>query len=485
MRNILENPFAPRQYGELVKVTARVYLFRNSVNSAIIIGDKGIAVIDTQVNQTMGQRLLKAIRTITDKPILYAINTHYHWDHTNGNTVFHKAGATVVARELTKDFMVNRSPRQEAFLRSRGFTLGDAPFLPQETFEHEIELDLGNQPLHLVHLGKAETDDATAIRIPAEACIVSGDTVMTGSFPIFGQPVMNEGLMANHNWIDTIRELRTYTPKHVLPGHGPLAHDTEIDLLLQIETYFLTEVRERFEQGMSLPMLLADIEANLPDWIRNIAEVWGTPRYAILRVYRGLIEDPEPGWQHLKPSAIPTADAEKLHQRTRELQVFEAYCETAEEVAEGNDFGLAIAILKSATEKYPNLPDAWTAYANMLTQASRTVSSVLEKGDFFAEVDRALDVALELNPEYAPAHLQRGYNRILSAYRNGDETETGLRSIYKALVGGLHGTQLAQSYFSIGLAHRTNGNETLAREAFANAIAADARFMPAQLANIA
>ena len=485
MRNILENPFAPRQYGELVKVTERVYLFRNIVNSSIIIGDKGIAVIDTQVNQTMGQRLLKAIRTITDKPILYAINTHYHWDHTNGNTVFHRAGATVIAREMTKDFMVNRSPRQEAFLRSRGFTLGDTPFLPQETFEHEIELDLGNQPLHLIHLGKAETDDATAIRIPAEECIVSGDTVMTGSFPIFGQPVMNEGLMANHDWIDTIRELRAYAPKHVLPGHGPLAHDAEIDLLLQIETYFLTEVRKRFEQGMSLPMLLVDMETNLPDWIRNIAEVWGTPRYAILRVYRGLIDDPEPGWQHLKPSAIPTADAEKLHQRTRELQAFEAYCETAEEVAEGNDFGLAIAILKNATEKYPNLPGAWTAYANMLTQASRTVSSVLEKGDFFAEVDRSLDVALELNPDYAPAHLQRGYNLILSAYRNGDEMETGLKSIYKALVRGLHGTQLAQAYFSIGLAHRTNGNETLAREAFANALAADTTFMPAQLANMA
>ena len=473
---------------QLVKVTERVYLFRNIVNSSIIIGDKGVAVIDTQVNYKMAQRLLEAIRTLTDKPILYAINTHYHWDHTNGNTVFHDAGATVVAREMTKDFMVNRSPRQEAFLRSRGFTLGDAPFLPQQTFEHEIDIDLGNQPLHLVHLGKAETDDATAIRIPAEACVVSGDTVMTGSFPIFGQPVMNEGLMANHDWIDTIRELRTYAPEHVLPGHGPLAHDAEMDLLLQIETYFLTEVRKRFEQGMPLPTLLADMEASLPSWIRDIAEVWGTPRYAILRVYRGLIEDPEPGWQHLKPSAIPETDPEKLRQRTRELEDLEAYCETAEEVAEGNDFGLAIAILEAATQKHPDLPDAWTAYAAMLTQASRTVSSVLEKGDFFAEVERALEIALDLNPDHAPAHLQRGYNRILSAYRNGDETEPGIKAIYKALVCGLHGTQLAQAYFSIGLAHRTNGNETLAREAFASAIAAaDATFMPliAQLANMA
>ena len=485
MRNVTENPFAPRQYGQLTKVTERVYLFRNIVNSSVIIGDKGVAVIDTQVNQMMARRLYNAIRTVTDKPILYTVNTHYHWDHTNGNTIFHQAGATVVAREMTKDFMINRAPRQEAFLRSRGFMLGDPPFLPQQTFTHETELDLGNQPLHLLHLGKAETDDATAIRVPAEECIVSGDTVMTGSFPIFGQPVMNEGLMANHDWMNAIKELRTYVPKCVLPGHGPLAQDAEMDLLLQIEAYFLTEVRKRVEQGMSLAELLAEMEANFPDWIRSIAEVWGTPRYAILRVYRGLIDDPEPGWQHLKPSAIPTTDTKNLQQKIHELSGFESYRETAEEAAEGNDFGLAIAILRSATERYANLPEAWTAYANLLTQASRTVSSVLEKGDFFAEAKNALNTALELDPDYAPAHLLRGYNHILSAYRNGDETKSGLQSIYKALVSGLHGTQLAQAYFSIGLAHRTNGDETLAREAFAKAITADARFMPAQLANIA
>ena len=485
MRNIQENPFAPRQYGQLVKVTDRVYLFRNIVNSSIIIGDNGVAVVDTQVNQMMGKRLLITIRSITDKPILYAINTHYHWDHTNGNIIFRQEGATVIAREMTKDFMVNRAPRQEDFLRSRGFTLGDPPFLPQQTFTHETELDLGNQPLHLVHLGKAETDDATAIRIPAEGCIVSGDTVMTGSFPIFGQPVMNEGLMANHDWINTIQELRSYDPEHVLPGHGPLAHDAEIDLLLKIESYFLTEVRNYVERGVSLAELLTDMEADMPTWIRDIAEVWGTPRYAILRVYRGLIDDPEPGWQHFKPSAIPTADAETVSQWTQELKDFAVYRETAEEVAEGNDFGLAIAILKAATEKFPNLPEAWTEYANLLGQASRTVSSVLEKGDFFYEAKNALRTALELDPDYAPAHLLRGSNYILSAYRNGDDPTPGMESIYKALVNGIEGTQLAQAYFSIGLAHRTNSDETLAREAFAQAIAVDPSFIPAQFANMA
>ncbi|MDE0041771.1 MAG: MBL fold metallo-hydrolase, partial [Candidatus Poribacteria bacterium] len=220
MRSSRDNPYAPIQYGALQKITENVYLFRNIVNSSIVIGDKGVAIIDTQVNRRMACRVLQAVRRITDKPILYTINTHYHWDHTNGNVIFHDEGAAVISREMTKEFMVSRAPRQKEFLQSRGFELGADPYLPDETFQLEKDLNLGNQPLHLVHLGKAETDDATAVRIPNEGCVVSGDTIMTGSFPIFGQPVMNEGLMANHDWINTIDELRSYNPDHVLPGHG-------------------------------------------------------------------------------------------------------------------------------------------------------------------------------------------------------------------------------------------------------------------------
>lgn len=483
MKNTRTNPFAPRQYGSLVKITDRVYLFRNTVNSSIVIGDKGVAVIDTQVNQMMGHRLLQTVRALTDKPILYAVNTHYHWDHTNGNNIFKGAGATIVSRELTKDFIVNRAPRQEAFLRGRGFVLGDPPFVPELTFDSEMELDIGNQPLHLVNLGSAETDDATAIRVPAEECIIAGDTIMTGSFPIFGQPVMDEGLMANHDWIETIRELQSYGPECVLPGHGPLAREAEIDLLIKIEEYFITEVRKHVDRGMSLHQIIAEMEANFPDWITSIAEVWGTPRYAILRVYRALVNDPEPGWQHLKPSAIPAADADKLQERLSEIDGFAAYEEAAEEVVEGDDPGLAVAIAKAGVEKYPYRPDAWTAYADILTKASRVVSSVLEKGDFFFEAEIALKTALELDPHYAPAHLLRGFNHLNAAYRNGHDTKPGLESVQKALADGLQGTQLAQAHFSIGLAHRIDGDETSAHEAFAKALAADPAYMPALLAN--
>ena len=57
-------------------------------------------------------------------------------------------------------------------------------------------------------MGDAETDDATTVHLPDEGLACAGDTVMTGSFPIFGQPVMNEGLMANRSWLEAVARIR-------------------------------------------------------------------------------------------------------------------------------------------------------------------------------------------------------------------------------------------------------------------------------------
>src|SRR3989475_6515588 len=404
------NPFARRTYGTLDRVTERVYLFRNSVNSVIVLGDEAIAVIDTQVNEPMAERLVQHVRTLSDKPLRYAINTHYHWDHTAGNHVCKRAGATVVSSALTRTFIATRGARQQAFLASRGFELGPTPYLADTTVTETGELDLGNQRLCLLHLGKAETDDALAIHLPQEGCVVAGDTVMTGSFPMFGQPVMNEGLMGTTDWLETLTRLERLQPRHVLPGHGPVAHDQELVLLRRLEQYFLEEVAARVARSMPLPALLADLESQFPAWITDLPVVWGTPRYAILRVYRGLVDDPsgEPGWQHYKPSAIPAGDQARVEAACAPLTDLQAFQEVARELAEGGDLGSAIAVARQATVRAPTAPAAWVFLAQCLVHGATSVVSVLEKGDFFSAVRQALQRALELEPHYVPAHLALG-----------------------------------------------------------------------------
>lgn len=484
------NPFARRTYGALERVTERVYLFRNIVNSVIVLGDEASAVIDTQVNEPMATRLVQQVRRLADKPLRYAINTHYHWDHTAGNHVCKRAGATVVSSALTRTFIETRTARQQAFLASRGFELGPTPYLADVTITAAGELDLGNQRLCLLHLGKAETDDALAIHLPQEGCVVVGDTVMTGSFPMFGQPVMNEGLMGTTDWLETLTRLEQLQPLHVLPGHGPIAHDRELALFKRLAQYFLEQVAARVARHMPLPALLTDLESQLPTWITDLPVVWGTPRYAILRVYRGLVDDPsgEPGWQHYKPSAIPPGDRVRVESACAALTDVQAFQDVARECAEGGDLGSAMAVARQATVRAPHEPAAWVFLAESLIHGATSVTSVLEKGDFFSAARQALQHALELEPHYVPAHLALGRFLVMLAYRNGGTPTPGMRHLQQvidSIAAPAHGPNaalLAQAYFYTGMAYRTMGDESQAMACFSTALTHLPTFQPALLA---
>ncbi|MGQ4807779.1 hypothetical protein NKDENANG_01139 [Candidatus Entotheonellaceae bacterium PAL068K] len=484
------NPYAPRSYGELQRVTDRVYIFRNIVNSAVVMGNDAVAIIDTQVNDTLAARLLQQVRQLSDKPIRYAINTHYHWDHTGGNDVLKEAGATVVSSARTRAFMQMHTPRQKAFLLSRGFELGADPYLADETVDAPQALDLGNQRLHLLHLGRAETDDAMAIHLPQEGCVVAGDTVMTGSFPIFGQPVMNEGLMGTTDWLDTLAAVQRLHPEHILPGHGPLAYEPELALLSRIQHYFLDQVAARVERHMPLPALLDDLEPQLPEWITSIPVTWGTPRYAILRVYRGLVHDPdgEPGWQHYKPSAIPVADATHVTTACAALTELQDFQQVACEFEEGGDLGSAIAVARLATTVAPTDPAAWVFLADLLVRGSRHVASVLERGDFFVEAQQALRRALAVDPQDLPAHVALGRFMVMRAYRNGDDPSEGMTHLQHVIAcvplppRGPQTALLAQAHFYCGIAQRTRGNEPQAMACFKAALTHLPSFKPARLA---
>lgn len=479
----MENPFGPRTYGKLEQVTKRAWIFRNIVNSAIVVGEKGAAVIDTQVNKASARRVLAAAKEVIGaKPILYAINTHYHWDHTNGNEVFAKAGATLVSGARTKRYMVERAPRQKAFLASRGFALGDDPSLPEVVYEGTLELDLGGQRLRLNAMGDAETDDATTIHLPDEGLVCAGDTVMTGSFPIFGQPVMNEGLMANRSWLEAVARIRALAPQAVLPGHGPVARSVELDLFERIMEYFLTEVRAAHTRGLALDELLAAVESNLPKWIRDLAEVWGTPRYAILRVWRGLVEDSEAGWQHKKPSAVPVADAAALAAKTANLQGVTSWLESAKEAIEGGDVAMGVALAREATRRWPDDAKAWVALGRFLIQGSRVAASVLEKGDFFIEAKRAWGRAQNLAPDFGPGHLLEGEMLVFTAYRNGDDTEHGEKKVRQGMELGLDASDESRALFLLGLAARAQGDEPTAKKRFQESVAKDPGNFPARLA---
>src|SRR5579863_7731365 len=81
-------------------------------NSVFLVTDQGVLVIDTREHPRAGQDLIDRIRKVTDKPIKWVINSHFHGDHTFGNSVFKAAGATFVAQEETAHLMQQVHPKE-------------------------------------------------------------------------------------------------------------------------------------------------------------------------------------------------------------------------------------------------------------------------------------------------------------------------------------------------------------------------------------
>ena len=473
------NPFAPRTYGSYEPLTERAGIWRNIVNTGIFVGERGLAIVDTQVNHALARRVLATLKERwPGKPLLYAINTHYHWDHTNGNAVFKDAGATLIASRRTAKAMVERAPRQKSFLSGRGFELGPDPLQPDVFAEDIQRLDLGGLTLELKLGHDAETADPTLVWCPEENVLAAGDTVMTGSFPIFGQPSQQEGL-ENENWIAAINEVRGFHPQHVIPGHGPVARDAELATLEKICRYFLDEVRRHHVAGHTLEQTVREMEDNMPAWITRIPEVWGTPRYAILRVWAGLANLEQPGWQHVKPTAIPHCNT------IIPAKEFNAFEEAVAQANEGGDAGQAVAWAKAAVATLPNDPGAWTLLAATMISASRGIASVLEKGDCFAAARTAVEHALALDAGYGPALLQHGQFHTMMAFRNGDDPNRGIELLERAAADSrLSARQRAEIAFYRGIAERARSNEAGAKSWFGRALAADASYKPAMMAQM-
>jgi len=454
-------------------------MFRNVVNSGIVVAEDGVAIVDTQINAPMARRMLAAIRGITAAPVRYVINTHYHWDHWAGNDVFRETGATLISGELTRDFMQRRSRRQRSFLRSRGFAIPDKdPALPDRTVDEPLTLMLGSIPLQLLFLGKAETDDAMSVHLPTEKCVISGDTLMTGSFPILGQPVMSEGLSDDRAWIKALRKMKSLSPEVIVPGHGPLGTVTDIDFFIDLQAHFLDEVIPLYEQGKSTEEIIEIVESGLPERYASLPQVWGTPRYAVLRVLCSLT-----GWQTMKPSAIPKVDPELLNIPLREMEDLpESFIRAAEFFEKENRLDLAIGIIDEGCRRHSTDAAIWVARGRLFLKCSRAAGSVLERADFFQEVCRSAEKALSIDGRFTPALVLYGSYHAMGAFRNGDDPTEAMMLLERALALPMESAEEAKARFFLGICYRALEREDLAVTCFNRALELDPTYAPPRMA---
>lgn len=190
-------------------------------NISFVVGSKGVAVIDTGGSLKVGQQLLNAIKNVTDKPILYVINTHVHPDHIFGNAAFINTTQSpdFVGHEKLADAM---TLRQEAYdTLNRQYLGEDAKgtvlIKPNLPIAGTAIVDLGDRKLSITPYENAHTNTDITVIDSKTGTLFTGDLLFIDRTPVLEGDI--KGLIA------AIETLKTYEIKQVVPGHGPVAKD--------------------------------------------------------------------------------------------------------------------------------------------------------------------------------------------------------------------------------------------------------------------
>ena len=214
-------------------------------NIGFVVGAEAIAVIDTGGSRNEGEALLAAVRTVSDKPIRYVINTHMHPDHALGNAAFTGENPTFVGHYKLPDAMRSHG---EFYLKSFARLIGEAEMrgtqiiAPTVLVRDTMSLDLGGRALDLRAWPVAHTDNDLTVIDRETATLFAGDLLFMRHVPVLDGSIKG--------WIAVMRDLPALKAERVVPGHGPASAPWPASLAPQQE-YF-----ERLAKD--LRQLLAD-----------------------------------------------------------------------------------------------------------------------------------------------------------------------------------------------------------------------------------
>jgi glyoxylase-like metal-dependent hydrolase (beta-lactamase superfamily II) len=236
---------------ETTKLTEGIYMLKGAGgNIGVSVGEDGVIVIDDQY-APLTPKIQEAISKLSNKPIKFVINTHWHGDHVGGNENMAAAGAVLIAHDNVRKRM---SSEQFIALMNRKVPPSPAKALPIVTFTSDITLHFNGEDIRVMHVDPTHTDGDSIIVFPKAKVVHMGDCYMTISYPFadVSSGGSFDGFIATSNKIVGMSDATT----KIIPGHGPLSTTAELkawhDMLVEIRT----AVKKQVDAGKSL----ADIQ---------------------------------------------------------------------------------------------------------------------------------------------------------------------------------------------------------------------------------
>ena len=200
---------------KVTKVTEAVYMLQGSGgNITLFTGPEGVVMVDTEF-AALAPKVEAALKGITDKPLRFVVNTHWHFDHTDGNAAW-SAQAPIIANDLLRARMASGGK-----VLTMDFKPAPADALPAITYPDRMALHLNGEDVEIIHYPAAHTDGDSVVYFPKEHVAATGDEYFANIFPFIDL----ESGGSVKGYLDAVDKQIAMYPEDVkiIPGHGPLS----------------------------------------------------------------------------------------------------------------------------------------------------------------------------------------------------------------------------------------------------------------------
>jgi len=228
---------------DVIKIRPDMYVIHNEAvpgNVTVLIGEAGVLLVDDKYAIDY-ENMMDKLRTVTDKPVKYVVNTHFHGDHSGSNALLQADGAQVIAANNARVKMVE----------------DDLPGLPDITLEERLRVYLGDVPVDVYYFGRAHTDGDVVVHFPVQGVVAMGDMFTHGE----GLPQLIDyaGGGSARAWTDSVNGVLGLEFDTVVPGHGVVTDRAALVEFRDSTVRLQQMIREMSRAGRSP----ADIEATM------------------------------------------------------------------------------------------------------------------------------------------------------------------------------------------------------------------------------
>ena len=253
------------------KITDNLYLFFGlGGNVAVSIGDDGVLIVDDQIPSLI-PKIKDSIKEIGGGDLVYAINTHWHFDHAEGNLALDPRITKIISQSNARDYMA-----KGGIINMVSSRINQEPYpdyaLPVITYKNGMTLYFNDEEIEIVHFGPAHTSGDSAVIFHNQNAIHYGDVFVTEGYPFID--------VSSGGSIDGVinflsKSLEKLKPGAIiLPGHGEVGNIQDVrDMIKMLETV-RDRISKMIDEGKSLQEVIdakptKDFDEKYPDWLDN------------------------------------------------------------------------------------------------------------------------------------------------------------------------------------------------------------------------